>query len=676
MTDGVDLREFVSAYLAETEEHLRTANAQLLAVDASLRKGDTNARAVRELFRVLHTIKGLSAMVGVEPVVAIAHRMETALRVADRGGGRLPLPSVDLLLQGVRAIEHRVRALGEGKAVSPPPAALLDALDALEARADVGAVSAPPSISLEPAIASKLAPFELEHIARGARDGRRAVRLDFAPSAERAAAGLTITSVRERVGALAEIVKVVPVALPRSDASPGGLTFVLLVLSAASDGALAAAAGVDVASLSTIAEAPEARTVTEPTPDLLEPEEPEPEAHRKGAVRVDVARLDDAMERLSALIVTRARLALAVVELTAQGVNTRDLQLIVHDSARQLRDMRASILRVRMVPMGEVLERVPLLVRGLQRASGKLVRVVLDVGQAELDKAVAEQLFPAIVHLVRNAVDHAVEAPAERRRAGKPEEATLRIACAARSNTQLELSVADDGRGVDREAVARRAGRPAPLTDAALLQMLCRPGLTTQAEASTTSGRGMGMDIVRRITVEQLGGALFMTTAPDVGTTFTLRVPLTISIVEAFAFQCGAQRFVVPLSVVEEVLDVDPARVVRGPSRVDRVGPAVGIIERRGEALPFIGLDAAFGLGASGANLRKALVVRCDGEAIAFGVDRMLGQQEVVVRPLEDPMLKVPGVAGATDLGDGRPTLVLDLVSLCASLAGATGGAS
>jgi two-component system, chemotaxis family, sensor kinase CheA len=668
---SVDLQEFLGAYLAEADEQLSLANGTLLEIEASIRNQQTNPRAVRDLFRALHTLKGLSAMVGVEPVVAIAHRMETSLRVADREGGALTAAAVDTLLRGVRAIEQRVRSLSEKKDVTPPPRALLDELDALDTGG--GRLRAPPArtVDLDPALASKLAPFQLDALSAPV-DGKRSIRVDFVPSPERADKGFSINSVRERLASLAEIVKVVPVSVPRSPEAPGGLSFAILMLTSESNAAIGEATGTDPGAV--IALATEATLLASgPLPlDLpFDPagDEESSAIQRRNIVRVDVQRLDDAMEQLSSLIVTRSRLTRVVASMTDAGANTRELSQIIRENARQLRDLRNAILRVRMVPVAEVLDRVPLIVRGLRRESGKQVRLLVDAGNAELDKAVAERIFPAIVHLVRNAVDHGIETPDERAAVGKPREATLSISCTAHSNTRLELTVTDDGRGVDRLAVSRRAGRDVANGDIALLDALCEAGLSTRAEASTTSGRGMGMDIVKRIVVGQLGGELVMTTEPGRGTTFTLRVPLTIAIVDAFTLDCAGQRFVVPVSMVEEILEIDPDKVIVGPDGAKR-GDArhSGLIERRGEVIPLIDLAQALHLPAARRVVRQALLVRRNGEPMAFGLERVRGQQEAVVRPLIDPLVQVAGISGATDLGDGRPTLVLDLISLGGTL--------
>ncbi len=674
MTGTADLQEFIAAYLVEAEEHLTVANTQLLAIESAQRSGETNPRAVRETFRSLHTIKGLSAMVGIEPVVAIAHRMENFLRDSDRSGGALPQPAIDALLRGVRAIEQRVAALSRGDSAAAPSDDLLAALDSLGLTTAPVARATTPVLDLDPAILAKLAPFEVDQLLRGIALGQRALRAEFSPSPERAAQGLTINSVRERMAKVADIVRVLPRAVAVGPEAPGGLCFVLILLTRSSDEVIAEAVGMGSTAFHDISRPlPEPVLEAELIPTIEDgldgAEDAKNETHfRRGVVRVDVSRLDDAMEGLSALIVTRYRLARSIASLTERGVNTRELSEIMVDNARQLRDLRAAIVRVRMVPVSELLERVPLLVRGLRRATNRAVRLELEGGNAELDKSVSERLFPVIVHLVRNAVDHAIETPDERLRRGKSEEGLLRITCGAHSNTRLEITVSDDGRGIDRAAVARKAGRAAPNDDAGLLDLLCIPGLSTREIVTTTSGRGMGMEIVKRTIVDELGGELSVHSQLGQGTTFTLRVPLTISIVDAFSFECGEQRFVVPVAMVDEIIEVDPNTLVQVPANDDG-SPAVDIISRRGVALPMIQLAQVFRLKPGRKGGGKAIVVRRAGSPVAFAVDRMLGQQEVVIRPINDVLVRAPGVSGATDLGDGRPTLVLDLVALSASLA-------
>jgi two-component system, chemotaxis family, sensor kinase CheA len=482
-------------------------------------------------------------------------------------------------------------------------------------------------------------------------------------------------------------VKVVPRSVPSGNDAPGGLAFALIVLVDGDTGAVADAAAAERDALVPVriealpqAEGGAGLGAIDDGGDDDDP------VRARGIVRVEVSRLDDALERLSALVVTQFRLTRALAGLRAGGANAREVQSlaqVITENGRQLRDLRASIMRARMVSVADVLDRVPIIVRGLTRSTGKDARLQMTTGTAELDKAVAERIFPAIVHLVRNAVDHALESPAERRKAGKPEVGEISVSCVERSDNQLELTITDDGRGIDAEAVARRASAPVPASDDALLALLVRPGLSTKSQVTTTSGRGVGMDVVRRI-VDELGGELTMTTVAGQGTTFSVRIPLSITIVDAFSFMCGGETFVVPVAMVEEIQEVDLERMVRGPDRrkTPRGGPdrrrsarTTDMMQRRGEAVPVLRLDEIFGLAAADHERRKAIIVRRNGEPFAFAVDRMLGQQEIVVRPLADKLVRVDGVSGTTDLGDGRPTLVLDLAALGGKLLGESTGA-
>jgi two-component system chemotaxis sensor kinase CheA len=655
--------EFLAGFLAEADEHLRSATANLLAVEAALAKGEPHARAVRELFRSLHTIKGLSAMVDIEPIVQLAHEMETILRAADRGTARLTPASVELLMKGLRAIAQRLRAVGEKSPVAAAPPQLLAELGGIPVEPCEPAPRPAPRPQLPEELLAKLSVADQEHIVAGATNGQRVVRIDFVPCPALASRGFTITSVRERVAKHGDIVKVIPRAVPATAEAPGGLSFILLVLTTAPDETLATAAGTAPSALTSIpiAVAPADLGVAGPAAGDEEREESAP--LKKSFVRVEVARLDDALDKLSALVVTRFRLARALAELRERGVQVRELNAILAENGRQLRDLRAAIMRARMVSVTDLLERVPLIVRGLSQRTGKLVRLEIDSGQAELDKAVAERVFPAIVHLVSNAVDHALEPPEERRELGKPEQGLVRVACLQHSYGQLELVVEDDGRGIDAGRVARKSGRPVPATDAELLELICLPGVTTSEGATTTSGRGMGMNIVQR-TIDALGGYLTLATEAGKGSRFTLRVPLSIAILDAFTFVCSRQTFVVPVSMVEEIVEIDPEHVFSGPSL--RPGRAdTRLLRRRGKVVPLAELASVFGLPRpDGKTAGKALIVRKNGEPFAFAVDALLGQQEVVIRPLEDPLVNVDGVTGSTDLGDGKPTLVLDLVAL------------
>jgi two-component system chemotaxis sensor kinase CheA len=264
---------------------------------------------------------------------------------------------------------------------------------------------------------------------------------------------------------------------------------------------------------------------------------------------------------------------------------------------------------------------------------------------------------------LRNAVDHAIELPEERRAKGKPEEGQLQVSCAERSGSQLALQIRDDGRGIDREAVAGRAGVPVPKDDVELLALVVRPGLSTLDHATHASGRGLGMEIVKRIVVDQLGGKLRLETVRDQGTTFTLTVPLSVSVLDVFTFICSGRRLAVPLSSVEALTEIEAGSVLVAP-QPERRAHEVRLLKHRGASVPLYCLSSLLGFSKEGRRGSKAILMRRESDLFAFEVDSMIGRQEVVVRPLADPLVRVEGVTGSTDLGDGQPTLVLDLLLL------------
>jgi two-component system chemotaxis sensor kinase CheA len=654
---STSLKDFLPGYLAEADEHLSLAKENLLALEASLREGETHPRAVRDLFRSLHTLKGLSAMIGVEPVVEIAHQMEGVFRSLERDGGRLSPAALETLIAGLGAIEDRVGALSAGRAVAKAPEALLRNLASLTPEG-AGAVSAAPLRGLEPALLAQLSAADVEQIRAAIAKNGRAVRLDFAPSAEQSAAGTNITSVRQRAAKVGEIVKVMPTSTEPTPTRPSGLVFVLLLATASSDDDLTQALGLprDAFRAVTMAEE-ESSPLAEELPAV-----DEGDRLATGFVRVAVARLDETMERLSALIVDRFKLARAVSDLAAQGTDVRALSTLLSENSRHLRDLRASIMMTRLVTMEELLRPLPLLVRGASKATGKEVKLEMNVAGVELDKAVAERLFPALLHLVRNAVDHAIEHPAARLEAGKSPHGNVVIAARSLANNQLQLSVNDDGRGIDRRRVAAKAHRKVPQSDAELLDLIALPGLSTRDTATATSGRGMGMDIVQRIVALDLRGQLSLRSEEGRGTTFTLCVPLSLKIIDAFSLTCGGQIFVVPVSAVDDILEIQDKDVVLAPAPGRT--HALRLLRRAGHQMPLVSLSHALEMRLPGSARAKAIVVNRAGQKIAFEVDQLHGQHEVVVRPLEDPLVSVFGISGSTDLGDGRPVLVLDLVAL------------
>ena len=654
----VDLSEFMDGFVGEASEHVRRCRRSLEAMADALSAGGSDPAEARVLFRALHTIKGLAAMVSVEPIVQLTHAMENVLRDVQQAAGALPEQAVQPLEEGLDAVERALDTLRRGGTPAAPPVDLLRSLEGIEIDAATDATRMQITLTLEEAIVAKITPSDRAQLEAAIREGRNAYQVCFSPSPARLAAGLGITVLRQRLEEHGQIVRVLPRPVPRTDDTPGGLMFVLLVVTDLPRAALAEASGVDLdeilpAGERARAEAPRERDEADRGGSLDE-----------GVVRVSVDRLDAAMTCLSQLLVARSRVDRAIDALELDSVALRELARERGAEQRHVRDLRQAILSVRMVPMSELLESMPLIVRGMESMTQKRVRLERSGAGVEVDKDVATRLYPALIHLLRNAIDHGIESPADRVSQGKPQEGHVFVRCSRTSAGQLQVEVGDDGGGIDPHVAARRAGVQLPRSERELLAILCRPGFSTRAAASTTSGRGMGMDVVAEA-VRELGGSLTLHNVHGRGTTFTIRVPLTLRIVESLVFRAAEQTYVAPVSAIDEVYSMEGARLLEPPA--SGRSSAVRMMERRGRAISYAPLASVLGITSAehaAAPSAQAIVVRHGGSPTAFGIDRLTGRREVVVKRLSDALVDLPGLSGSTDLGDGRPTLVLDLPAL------------
>ncbi len=667
MANPVDLKEFVTGFVLEADEHLHSVNQNLVSVAEALRLGKPEPRAIRELYRSLHTIKGLASMVGAQPIVDVSHEMESILRTADRSGGRLPEKFLDLLLRGTRAIEERVQAISKVGVSGIPKVSpqLIEALVLSQEQFTESTLAPEAELTAPPEIQKLLTSSDKEQILEALRSGKRALLIEYHPSPEKTARGLNITAVRDRLGKMGELVKVMPHSSPKS---PTGISFRLLLVTQVTDKEISDSIDTSdefITSLGYTQAAPL-------TSDVLAEEEFDLTPMDHSSIRVDIKKLDETLERLSELVITRSKLAKVAADLKEAGADTRALNAVIAENGRQLKRLRTAITEARMVPLAELLQRLPLIVRGITKDTSKSVAVLVKAGSAEVDKAVADKIMPAIVHLVRNAVDHAIESKEERLKNNKPEGGTVLVQCDDTSGTHLLLTISDDGKGIDRAAVAKKAGKRIAQSNDELLQQITTPGLSTREEVTTTSGRGMGMDIVKR-TIEILGGSLQVNTTPGSGTSFTLKVPVSVTIVDVMSFISGGQTYVAPVALIEEIIEVDFSKIKSAPVP-SNLGPLPSLIERRGEAIPLLNLDSILKIKESEIRPHKALIVKLNQGVVAFGVDKMLGRQEVVVRPLDDSLVRSTGMAGATDMGDGKPTLVLDLSTLGAAILSQSAG--
>ncbi|MEW5927371.1 MAG: chemotaxis protein CheA, partial [Gemmatimonadota bacterium] len=384
-------------------------------------------------------------------------------------------------------------------------------------------------------------------------------------------------------------------------------------------------------------------------------------AARARNIRVDLRRLDALMNQIGELVIIRDRLQkLAAVK------DEPELEETVDQAARLISELQDEIMQARMVPVGQVFDRFPRLVRDAARTLGKQVEFVIEGQEIEFDRSMLDEIGDPIVHLLRNSLDHGIESPGERRAAGKPETGTLHL-LAARERSQVLIRVEDDGRGISRERVLAKAVAaglvPAEvassLPDDEVYRLLTRPGFSTAERVTDVSGRGVGLDVVAT-RVRALGGTLEIESAPGRGTVFTLRMPLTLAIVRALLVRLDGETYALPITHVGETVEI-PEADVRSVK-----GRTVAVL--RDEVIPLISLRGMLRHDeAAPADGRRMAVVLESGEnRVGVEVDALAGQQEIVVKSFDATVGTLRLFSGATILSDGRPALILDVGSILA----------
>ncbi|HVP28394.1 MAG TPA: chemotaxis protein CheA [Myxococcota bacterium] len=686
-------REFVS----EAEEILERLGSDLEDLaDQRASGGEPSPDLVNRLFRSAHTLKGLAGSVGLDAMGELAHRMEDVLDGLRLGRITIDSPAVPLIHEAVSLFGTLLRELSDATeeaepgAVSALCARIRESLVA-PAAAD-GETDALLRLDLERGMLNALTEYEEHRLRESLRRGRRILRVEASFDLTDFEQGLaTLTGGVSEVG---ELLSTLPSA--GSEGSELEIRFVLLVASELDAPALAARLGIEpgqvrevsggarVASASAALPAPAAptapaRAATPPPVAATPPSEPLGDAGGGGrgappedveslrsisaTVRVDIRKLDELMNLVGELAIQRGQLAAIIARLLAEASTARigsELQKVLKRLERKLHDLQSGVLEVRMVPLQQVFEKLSRASRRLQRDLGKRVRLELRGAETELDKLIVEELIDPLLHLVRNAFDHAIESPEERAAAGKPVEGTIRIEASQRGN-HVAIEISDDGRGIDPARVRARA-ESAGLVAAAdvlsqreVLDLVFAPGLSTRTEVTETSGRGVGMDVVRA-NVTALGGRVELDSHLGRGTRVTLTLPITLAIIQTLLVRIGDQRFAIPLSSVLETLRLDGSHVQHSQDRE--------LLNLRGEPLPLKDLAQELGLAADRAKRAFVVVVGLGEARVGVLVDKLEGQQDAVVKPIQGPVTHVRGVTGATEFGDHGAVLVLDVTAL------------
>lgn len=610
----MELNRYLDLYLSESQDHLRLLNAALLALE----EGEPGI-AIEEAFRAAHTLKGMSGTMGFMAVTDIAHNLENILDQVRSGERNVDGPLIDELLAGVDRLERAIAASASGEPIA-------DEAPAVETAAAQPARPAP-------TIASLLAGIPYARISLKADEQMKIAR----------ALIMTRTLVQKGL-------------VERSEPEQFGDDFdgeFALILKPEADRAaisdfLSAAPEIESFSIEqaqkpVVAERPKVTAST-----------PESQPSKTNYLRVDQRRLDEVAEGLGEMAILQGR-----VEQLVFGQQGQLGELTARVS-RLITELQHTVLAMRMVPVGDVFDRFPRMVRDAARSLGKEVEFTIEGREIEIDRAILEEIVDPLVHLLRNAVDHGIEPPAQRYGAGKDEKATL-VLRAWRDRSSVRIQVEEDGRGVNARKIlekARAKGLPVPetndVTNEDLLRILAMPGFSTAEQVTDVSGRGVGMDAVVA-KVRALGGAIDMQTEPGEGTTFTMRLPITLAIAQALRVRVGDEDYAIPLTHVAEAVELHNVLIETNKGRE--------VVRLRDEVLPLIRLRSVLQSPKTGTET-AAVVAELGDRRTALAVDRLVGREQILVKQFDAAAGTLPIFSGVTLLADGRPALVLDPISV------------
>jgi len=673
----VDLTQFHDAFFEESFEALDSMEAALLKLDV----GSPEPELINTIFRVAHSIKGGSATFGFTEIASFTHSLETMLDELRSGAMPVTVALSDLLLKSVDVMRAMLRAV---QAKQP-----IDAQRVSDLQFDLEVAIAKKSEPTPAAVMPKAA--NGEQPAAGADGGAPAPasprwQIHFHPYRELLARGNDPLRMLRELAALGELevrldAQMLP---PLADVNPQDcyLAWSLELPGEVPEAAIRQvfewaegdcdltierlAGGMPQRPASAPAPAPAPTQPAATAPAAAPTPAPKPEAAvsslgDSGSIRVSVEKIDELMNTVGELVITQAMLSQLGSHF--DGPEAEKLRGGLAQLERYMRELQESVMRVRMLPISFVFSRFPRMVRDLAQRLGKQIELKLTGEQTELDKTVLEKIGDPLVHLVRNCIDHGIESPEARVTAGKTAEGTVHLDAYHRGGN-IAVEVSDDGGGLDKDRIlakARSRGLVGPndvLTDSEVYELIFVPGFSTAEKTTDVSGRGVGMDVVRR-NVKELGGKVDVKSEPGRGSRFTITLPLTLAIVDGQSVAVGTETYIVPLISIVESMQLKASGITRLSGHSE-------VLSFRGDYLPIIRLHELFGVEPRSRALHEGLVVVAEGDGRRVGlfVDDLLGQQQVVIKSLEANYGHIEGVSGATILGDGSVALILDVPGL------------
>ncbi|MDP1826101.1 MAG: chemotaxis protein CheA [Archangium sp.] len=690
----------LSEFIPEANEILETLGRELLALEESgLEQADPDR--LNAVFRAAHSLKGLSAMFGLESISKLAHRAEDLLDALRLGKTPHQQPLLDALGQTVDVLQEMLgeASRGDDSAELKERAEQLGAeLQQLAGGGAADGVDVLDQVGIDPQVRAVFTEYEEHRLRENVKKGVGLWKVRAVFSLEDF--DTRLAKLNGALKPLGEVISTLPSSKPGDDASIAfdlifgssrhlaeleaqlieGATIAPLTdrfiapASAPRPGAKKAPLWDDRSlsgpSLSPLSSPPSALTSS---PSGLRSSGSEPSLRSlTNTVRVDIGRLDGLMNSIGELLLIRSnieRLSEAARQASGPALPKlwgQELQREVRALERRLDELQKGVLEVRMVPLGQVFDKLARLMRRLVRESGKDVGFDVSGGDVELDKLIVEELSDPLMHLLRNALDHGAERPEVRAREGKSARATIGLVARQQGNHVI-IEVRDDGAGIDeariREVAVERGLVTREQTEEMerreLLNLVFQPGFSTKRDVSELSGRGVGLDVVKT-NLQRLSGLIDISSRRGEGTTFTLTLPLTLAIIRALMVKVSGRTYAIPLNAVLEIVSVKSSALRTIEKRE--------VIEVRGQTTPFIRLARVFGLEEEQRTVHSVVLVGLAQQRLGLAIDELLGQQDIVTKPLSGRLRGIPGVSGATELGDRRAVLVLDIGALMEEL--------
>jgi two-component system, chemotaxis family, sensor kinase CheA len=681
-------------FFSEAQEIIESLSKNLLALDAAQKSGVDDPSLINEAFRSVHTLKGLAGLFGATKMGALSHRLEDVLDDLRLGRMALDAGVLDVLFE---AVEVYGGILGADRAGEEPTARS----DELVLRLELLGAGAqrPPSpaveYELDPGLLAVLTEYEEHRLRTNIEAGMRLYRLRV--QFDLATIDRALEDIKERAKRHGEIITYLPTG---ESSGPDSIELDLLMASRDDLATLIGSLGGDNVVIEEIPRrrsSISARGTLPPLASLRPPRadsfgQPVAEradqwgmlpAPREGdgaalepagtlrsvtqTVRVDIRKLDHLMNIVGELAIVKGALAKVVERLRGEGERqlATELQRLHRSFDRRLTEIQDGILEVRMVPLGQVFDRLARVVRQISRDAEKEIRLVITGAETEIDKLIVEELSDPLMHMIRNAIDHGIEPAAERERVGKPLAGTIALNAFQKGN-HVVIEIEDDGRGIDEDALVENALKHGKISDQDVpdlsrddvLALIFLPGVSTRHEPGDLSGRGVGMDVVKT-NISKLGGVIDVQSERGIGTKMTITLPITLAIVSALLVRVEQQTLAIPLASVSEAIAFDGRGV--------RVVDGREVMSLRGTTLPLCRLDRLLELPKADAPARArrfVVVASLASRRLGLIVDHLFGQQDIVIKPLGRSLAQVRGFAGATELGDQRVGLVLDAAAL------------